>query len=137
MLKWTQSFELGVEEVDSEHRELFEIARDIEQAVERHELDKCAALVDHFVETSKRHFKNEEAFLRREGYPDIEAHSKYHESLLDKAEALKANCEKEIETGKMEKCYVDSINLVLDDVVRGDLPFKSYLQQRRNSKKID
>ncbi len=137
MLQWAESFELGVEEIDSEHREMFNIARDLEQAAQRHDLEKCSTLVDHFIESCKRHFENEEAFLARIGYPDIEVHSKYHKSLVNKAKALKVTCGKEIESERMEKCYLDTINLLLDDIVRGDLSFKSYLQMQRNSKKID
>ncbi len=137
MLQWTESFELGVEEVDSEHRELFDIALELDQAAQRHDLEKCSTLVDHFIESSKRHFENEEAFLARVGYPDIEVHSKYHKSLVDKAQALKVTCDKEIESERMEKCYVDTINLLLDDIVRGDLSLKSYLQMQRDTKTID
>lgn len=137
MLKWAESFELGAEEVDSEHREMFGIVLDIEQVVERHDLEKCLKLVDHFIETCKRHFENEEAFLVRMGYPDIEVHSKYHKSLLDKAKELKVTCDKEIYLERMEKYYLDTVNLLLDDIVRGDLSFKSYLQIQRDSKTID
>ncbi len=132
MLNWSQSYELGVEEIDSEHRNMFGFVVDIEKAIEQDDIKECSALVDDFIETSKKHFENEENLLAREKYPEVTNHSKYHKSLVKRARNLKATCEKEIEAGKIENCYKDMIDLLLDDVVKGDLQIKSYLQVRFN-----
>lgn len=127
-----QSYELGVEEIESDHRNMFGFVADIAKAIERGDLDECSALVDSFIETSKTHFENEEKLLAREEYPEITIHSDYHKSLLQRARDLKAICEEEIEAGKIENCYMEMIDLVLDDIVKGDLQIKSYLQVRFN-----
>lgn len=132
MLQWSESYELGVEEIDSEHRNMFGFVADVEKAIERGDLDECSALVDRFIEASKTHFANEEKLLVREEYPEITGHCDYHRSLVQRARDLKATCEEEIEAGKIENCYMDMIDLLLDDIVKGDLQIKSYLQDRFN-----
>ncbi len=132
MLQWSESYELGIEEIDSEHKNMFGFVTDIEEAIERGNIEECSALVDRFIETSTTHFTNEEVLLTREEYPDVAEHSDYHRSLVQRAKDLKATCEKEIEAGKIENCYLEMVDLLLNDIVRGDLQIKSYLQVRFN-----
>lgn len=132
MLQWSESYELGVEEIDSEHKIMFGFVADVEKAIERGDLDECSALVDRFIESSQTHFENEEKLLAREEYPDIVNHCDYHKSLVQRARDLKAICEEEIKAGKIENCYLEMIDLLLDDIVKGDLQIKSYLQVRFN-----
>ncbi len=128
-LEWLPSFNLGTKEIDDDHRQMFDIVVNIQEAIERDDLDTCAKLVKNFIKTTKLHFGREMDFLARAGYEDVEAHGKYHERLMSQAEKLEKNCYEEIDRGKIVNCYLDLVGLLIDDIVRGDLEFKSFLQE--------
>ena len=123
-LAWLPSFEVGVDRIDNEHKHLFELARRIP-----HELEAGAgASVTRFIAAVERHFEQEEHILENSGFPGLEEHKRYHRSLLRKARQLQRLCEVERHRGKIDRCYIEVVGFLLDDVVRGDMNFKSHLQ---------
>ena len=129
-LRWLPGFEVGVEEIDRDHRSLFSLVQQVYDAIDRAEWDDCRRLVDQFIAASLAHFDHEEAFLERVGFPDSDEHKRYHRSLLTKAEELKRICDREIDSRKIQDCYEETVAFLLDDIVRGDNAFKSFVQER-------
>ena len=134
-LVWAPGFELGIEEIDEEHRQIFDVVLQIEESIQRQDMARCSNLVSEFMDKIEQHFIHEESYLARIGYPDIEGHSQYHQKLLSKAQVLKKICDSEIELGRIERCYEETVNLLLDDVVRGDSEFKSFLEHKGHAKR--
>ena len=133
-LAWTSRFELGIEQIDEEHREIFDVVVQIQDSIESHDMVRCSKLVNDFMDKIEQHFAHEESYLARIGYPDAEDHSRYHENLLSKARTLKKVCDSEIEVGRIERCYEETVSLLLDDVIKGDTAFKSYLEHKGHTK---
>lgn len=132
MLNWSQSYELGIEEIDSDHKNMFGFVAKIERAFENGDIEESTALIDRFIDAAIRHFENEEKLLTIEEYPEITEHSNYHESLLLRTLEMKANCEKNFAAGDAVECFKSMIDVLLDDIVKGDMQIKSYLQARFN-----
>jgi hemerythrin-like metal-binding protein len=127
---WNQIFELGLPEVDDDHREMLTIMKSIEAAASTEDFDLCSDLLDKLVETTKSHFRREENLLEEAGYPDVHLHAKCHAELIDQASQLKAICKPIKSREKFEDFSWKLFQLFLDEVVSGDLHFKSYLQDR-------
>jgi len=92
-LSWREDYECGHPLIDAEHRELFELANALLEAVvsgkdARPALDR---LIDHV----RRHFSDEEAILAEHAYPRLEAHRAAHAGLLAKAAELRARMEQD------------------------------------------
>jgi len=84
LIKWREDFEVGVAEVDHEHRELIELINSL------HELMDKGANHDQVVESLGEiyaqiaaHFALEEKMMRRTRYPALAEHKQDHETLLD------------------------------------------------------
>ncbi|OSM02293.1 bacteriohemerythrin [Magnetofaba australis] len=75
----------GNEQIDDDHRELWELFQSIKAAPKDQErvLESMRLLSDGWVE----HFKREEAVMAQAGYPGLEAHKtlhrQYHERILE------------------------------------------------------
>ncbi len=80
---WDMSLETGIESVDAQHRRLFELASDLDLAIEGLACgddpvgDAVYALTEYCVE----HFADEEALMEGSGYPDLEPHREAHRIL--------------------------------------------------------
>ena len=92
--------------------------------------DTRAALVKAFLEAAGTHFAEEEEYLRRAGYSDVAQHEAHHAVLLAKAAALEELCEDGLRGREAEKYYGDLLAFVIDEVVRADHKFKSYLDHK-------
>ena len=74
-------FKLGIDEVDNEHVKLVEMLNAVHALVREGKKDEARV---YFSETLSayvvEHFANEEAFMERIGYPELEDHKKIHEN---------------------------------------------------------
>jgi len=80
-LEWKDSYSVGVEAVDHEHRELIDLVNRLHQALEG------GADVEHvfgdLFRSISAHFALEERFMREHGYDQVTQHKADHERLLD------------------------------------------------------
>jgi diguanylate cyclase (GGDEF)-like protein/hemerythrin-like metal-binding protein/PAS domain S-box-containing protein len=88
-LVWHQAYGCGDETIDGEHRELFDTANRLFNAiVDDSPHEQVAALIAALVADTKAHFRDEEALLRDIGYPGLEQHRVLHEMLVARADEL-------------------------------------------------
>lgn len=127
-LQWSSSFELGVKTIDDEHRELFDHVLRLYDAAEQQDLLACAGLASDFLAAAQDHFEKEEAFLERIGYPKTGEHKIFHEQLTSQLREMTTVCHSDAEVTDIWRCYSSVLALLIDDIVRGDSKFKSYLQ---------
>ncbi len=80
-LVWTETYSLGVSELDEHHRELFSLLNsNLRSAIDRNGDSKMlSADLKRLHEYSIIHFKKEEDLLLKVNYPDAEAHRLKHE----------------------------------------------------------
>jgi hemerythrin len=82
---WDEKYALGIELIDSQHKELFSLTNELFQAC----LDGEKALKFVFKETMGRmveyvrfHFGAEQELMQRIKYPDYQEHKKQHDTLV-------------------------------------------------------
>jgi len=72
MFDWTPSLEIGVDEIDAQHRALFELAGEFAVAVRaRERYDRLEKLFAFLSRYTLEHFAAEERFMRDVGYPGL------------------------------------------------------------------
>ena len=77
---WTEEYALDCEEVDSQHRRLFELVSDVVKAcTEGYEVNVLNKTLGFLVDYTVQHFADEEAFQVLHGYPDYKRHKQLHE----------------------------------------------------------
>lgn len=84
LIEWREEFSVGVESVDSEHREMIALINELDGAM-RHAAD-CATVIRTLGEMLARisaHFALEEKVMKDAAYEGFAAHKADHEQLLD------------------------------------------------------
>ena len=132
---WLESFELGIAEVDEDHRGMLAIMREIEQAADAEAYDHCKELLGELLSFTVAHFQREEKMLEEFGYPNVEIHKKYHTELLARAKSVKSVCESIKTKHNLKECCHEMFGFLVDDIVMGDLKFKSYLEDKGHIKR--
>jgi hemerythrin-like metal-binding protein len=76
---WSPSLEIGVPEIDAQHRSLFERADQFATAVQSREpMYRLEELFAFLVEYALEHFAAEERYMRGVGYPQLPQHIQEH-----------------------------------------------------------
>lgn len=88
-LDWTDALDLGLPLLDEQHKQLFAISNDLLDAIARGEgQDILKDIFDRLKEYTQYHFKEEEAYMKKIGYNDFDAHAAEHALLLVRVNTL-------------------------------------------------
>jgi len=90
MLKnWSDSYCLGIAEIDQQHRGFFEAAHRLHDRIlncqGEHGVEEAVAFLRDY---AVRHFQTEEALMRRDAFPGLEAHQRLHAAFFDSLDQL-------------------------------------------------
>ncbi|HET8540552.1 MAG TPA: bacteriohemerythrin [Anaeromyxobacter sp.] len=81
-LEWTQALSVGIEEIDAQHRELFQRAGKLLDGIHGGEPEELGALVDFLYQYAVAHFGTEEEAMRRARYPGYARHKAEHDRFI-------------------------------------------------------
>ena len=92
LTEWSQKLEFGMPMIDSQHKQLFDLAATFAGNGNEIRVMKTLVMLNDYI---KVHFRAEEEMLAALDYPDLEAHQRHHEEfkgmllkLLDSARQL-------------------------------------------------
>jgi hemerythrin len=92
---WNSDFEVGIEEIDRQHRELFRLMDNLTLSLYRGDAKKIVAQVLFALEKYvTEHFRLEEDYMYRHYYPDLGKHKSQHVQFIKTFESLKKDFEK-------------------------------------------
>lgn len=127
-LDWHECYEIGVKFIDDDHKKILALMRRLYAAVEQGDCDSCLLLSNEILVETAAHFMREEAYLKKIRYPDLEEHIRYHMNLLVQAGTFKRICRNTRSEQDLENCLNAMEELLVDDVLVGDIRFKSFLE---------
>lgn len=86
---WNESSCIGVPQIDEDHKKLIQILGQIKE--HQHDNVKSEAIstiLDQLTEFSSRHFRNEDEYMLKVGFPGYQAHKEQHRQFKEKIAAL-------------------------------------------------
>jgi len=125
-----ETFLTGHPKIDAEHLKIVNAINNVSEAVLAGEYDRCSMLLDEFLEICINHFKSEEKLLAELDYPGLADHSVFHSELILKAKSVKVLCMDRSRPDSIHRCFDEMATLLIEDVVKGDLQFVSFLVEK-------
>jgi len=127
-LKWHDFLEIGIHFIDDDHKKILKILQDTKSAIKSGNNNECINLLTTLLREARDHFSREEAYLLKVKYPELESHKEYHKELLIKADTTRRICEGIETEHDLEECFDGMAKFLVDDILKGDIKFKSYLE---------
>ncbi len=81
---WTDSLELGIEEIDEQHRELFRRGERLYHALRHGQPAGADLMLSSFRDFVLSHFEYEERWMRRTDFPEQIPHREAHRDFADR-----------------------------------------------------
>jgi hemerythrin len=86
---WSDKFELGIDEIDAQHKKFFDATHrlydDILNVRGEHAVEESLVFLRNY---AIEHFKTEEAFIQKHGYPRVDEHKQLHVDFIEKLDGL-------------------------------------------------
>ena len=92
MLTFSDKYLTGIEQIDREHKQLFDILMELntlntdEFLVDK--FDQIANVLEELKDYTVKHFEDEERYMREIGYAGLEAQQRVHQAFIDKIEGI-------------------------------------------------
>jgi hemerythrin-like metal-binding protein len=81
-LEWSHELSIGNNEIDEQHRELMNLLNTLQSsALEGADQAHLEKELEKLISHTALHFQEEERAMRAVGYPDVDRHTREHESL--------------------------------------------------------
>jgi len=117
-IQWRDSYSIGVEMVDKQHKELFDaINRLLDSCAQGKGSEEVINVVNFLTEYVVKHFSSEENLQKRYGYPQYDEHKKMHDNFVKDVENIK----KEIEMHGVSQKTVITVNRKIVDWLTGHI----------------
>lgn len=132
-LEWMESLEIGVPEIDRDHKGLIEDANAITRALvdgqDRGAIIDSVARMEH---DCTAHFRREEAILRRNRFAEREAHAAEHRRIEHEIAEIKSMLQTiDGPEHLVRELALSFRTILIDHLLRYDLKYKSHLMDRR------
>ena len=109
-MQWTPNLSVGVEEIDNQHKELFNRINNLVDAIKDHTCKyKIGDVIQFLEDYIHTHFDTEEGYMVRFSYPEYPAHKAQHEIFKRNFAELRGELEA-IEGGRMKGSYDLSVH---------------------------
>jgi hemerythrin len=128
-IEWDEGYSLGVEELDSQHRELFSRFNELISACDAgNGADEALRMLEFLTTYVAVHFAEEEALQRRYGYPDAYRHQDEHDAFVRELTGLEQQVRVQ---GPIPRLVATTNQIVavwlIDHISRADAEFARYL----------
>lgn len=109
MFEWKETYSVGINEIDEQHKRLFEIGREVSDLLGVYGVkdvkEEVELAIESLIDYTKYHFEFEEKLMEKYSYPDLEIHKEEHlefvENIINLKNELKEGHEIDVILGSM------------------------------------
>jgi hemerythrin-like metal-binding protein len=125
---WNSTLSLGIESIDNEHKRLIEISNNLVDLVRIGKIQESKILFHELREYTVTHFNNEETYMLRVKYPNLEKHKAEHSELKKSVKIFQDDLYRQQEI-RAEEVYEFIKHWLIDHVLYSDMNIKKFLAQ--------
>lgn len=125
---WDEKYSVGNEEIDGQHKYMFELANFLPESIEDGSVKKTVMALYKYI---LKHFSAEEAMMKNEGFPNAEMHMNMHNDLITKLNEITSVPFKDDENLLKFKKFV--YDWVIEHIMHQDKKFFDFVKQKNIS----
>lgn len=84
-MKWDDSYSVGIQKIDDQHKKLIEIISDYYSLIKDDRKEAMSKTLDSLIEYTSYHFKTEEDLFDKYDFPGNDEHKKIHADFVNTA----------------------------------------------------
>jgi hemerythrin len=133
VIKWRESFNVGVDQFDQEHRKILELINGMFEAIrDKKDKESVVRICKETLSYTEYHFTNEEKALQEVDYPDLEEQLAEHARLRSEAERFQMLINDDAPKGATE-FYLFLREWLIDHILVCDKKYGPYFKEANNT----
>lgn len=128
LIEWTDELEVGVEEIDDEHRELIRMINEVFDGISNDGPGGAAPGLARLVAFTQHHFRTEEARMLESRYPRFEQHQREHIELTSQVLEIRQRMKGENSGRLTIELLAFLKSWLVDHIRRSDRAFGGYVR---------
>jgi len=128
LMNWDEIMSVGVEELDDQHKRLIELINEAYEALQRHDEHRMVELIEKMRQYARTHFETEEAYMLRDGFPDLARHKGLHETFNRSVTQFKSQ---QFGGTNLSKIFVFLSRWLATHILEADKEYVPYLQAEK------
>jgi hemerythrin-like metal-binding protein len=129
-LTWSDSYSVGVEVLDEDHKRLLNLINQLQTAVHYHTSDTYEQeAFDALLDYTKNHFQREEALMEKYGFPGLEEHHQQHQAMIAEVNRL-VTAYQEDRNASIEKTISYLQTCLLKHINGSDQEYSGFLHEK-------
>ena len=131
-MSWRKEYEVGVPQIDDEHRRLFSLINEYHDEHARGDTRaQIPRLLNQLVSYAEEHFQHEEKLMSDNGYPLLDKHRELHHDLVASVFAINERLAADPGRARTEILQLVK-NWLVDHIIKNDIDIAEFLQRRNN-----
>ena len=132
-MEWQDSFSVGIDEVDDQHKTLVALLNQLHAAIrDRRGSDACRETLDRLAEYTVTHFRLEESLMKASNYAGFAGHKQQHEDLIAQIAILRGKLDEHDTSISFELLHFLQVWLT-KHINESDKRFGAYFQMSDHS----
>ena len=133
-LKWKSDYELGIQDIDLQHHYFLDLINRLsKQLGESDDLAYQDRLINELNAYARFHFISEENIMYKAGYPELQAHKRHHQQLLDRLSAKGAVLQLRLSEQNTQDIIDFLVDWFLNHTNAEDRLFADFLHRKRRA----
>lgn len=130
-LVWKNDYSVGVEALDFDHKLLFSLINQLDDAIDDHQnAEVVGSVLGVLAEYTRFHFAREEMLMAKGGYPDLTKHHKGHDALTLRVGELKTRfAARDVGAATATRDFL--AEWLTQHILREDLAYRDYVRGQR------
>lgn len=133
MFDWKNEYSVGVEEIDLQHRRLFEMGQNMSDLVSNHAgediYDELNAMFNELVDYTKYHFESEETLMAEVNFEGLEDHKIEHKKFVDKLSSYDLDAIDEDQAGFAMKLLKTVATWIFKHITGDDFKYRNAMNE--------
>ena len=133
-LEWSEDLNLGIEEIDADHRQLVAVLDELFVAcLEEQGRDVLGEILARLVDHTRGHFAREEAVMERHAYPGLGAHRREHALLIVQVLEIQRIFEKSADQALNNEMLTFLKDWLIDHIQESDGKIKKFVDSQASA----
>lgn len=129
-ISWRKDYEVGVQPIDTEHKQLFVLINEFHDAFAAGGAAKdIAQVLNRLTAYAEEHFQREEQLMLDNGYPRLEQHRELHSSLVDSIFSINERLATDPTQARREVLAFIK-NWLIEHIVKADMDIADFLKRK-------
>ncbi len=138
-MQWTEKLSIGVEKIDTQHKELFKKINNLVEAIKEHRCkDEIDATIKFLEDYARIHFAAEEKYMKESHYSGYDEHKAHHAAYLASLSELKKEAALPRVHGSSYDLSVTAnqmvVDWIIDHIMKVDSKFGEHLKSRHGKR---